>query len=305
LRKLVAVLEGKTITPIITKRRSWHIRRGGQVRLVKTRKTAYSKITVGAHRPPSVFYGYEGIVQIRRKCATETGALALLNYYVQITKLGRFKNEGMGLIDWQRTWIENYHKPQGKRKRIPKIRIRQALPQGEPRHGGLLKEIQRLVLYFLLHDFFNTAKHPSKIFQELELEDTALMEVLRKSHDKVKPDDPFLRTMARYDQLAAMLGRKRYAPVNDRYNFQAQQKRRRLADQAQLAQEISQVVNEKDVYDLYRYIYESEELDWLVETRECGYSSLRTHLLLGANMIVHSYQKGYLGSLTGSSAQEP
>jgi hypothetical protein len=65
------------------------------------------------------------------------------------------------------------------------------------------------------------------------------------------------------------------------------------------------VVNEKSVYDLYRYIYESEELGWLVETRECGYSSLRTHLLLGANMIVQSYQKGYLGSLTGGSAPEP
>jgi hypothetical protein len=305
LKKLVAVLEGKTITPIITKRRSWHIRRGGQVRLVKTRKTAYSKITVGARRPPSVFYGYEGTVQIRRRCSTETGALVLLNYFLQITKLGRFKNEGMGLIDWQRTWIEDYQRPQGKHKRSPKIRIRQNLPKGEPAHGGLPDAIQRLLLYYLLHDFFKTEKHPSKIFQELELDDTALMETLRKSHDKVKPDDPFLRAMTRYDQLAAMLGRTRYAPVNDRYNFQAQQNRKRLTDQTQLAHEISQVVNEKGVYDLYRYIYESEELDWLVETRECGYSSLRTHLLLGANMIVHSYQKGYLGSLTGSSAPEP
>ncbi|MFQ5979053.1 MAG: hypothetical protein ACE5OZ_13080 [Candidatus Heimdallarchaeota archaeon] len=305
MRKLAAVLEGKTITPIITKRRSWHIRRGGQVRLLRTRKTAYSKITVGAHRPPSVFYGYEGTVQIRRRCSTETGALTLLNYFLQITKLGRFKNEGMGLIDWQRTWIEDYHKPQGKRKRNPKIRIRQNLPKGKPAHGGLSEGIQRLLLYYLLHDFFKTAKHPSKIFQEIDLDDLDLMEVLRKSHDKVKPDDPFLQTMTRYDQLAAMLGRKRYAPVNDRYNFQAQQNRKRLPDRAQLAREISQVVNEKSVYELYRYIYESEELDWLVETRECGYSSLRTHLLIGANMIVHSYQKGYLGSLTSSSAQEP
>jgi hypothetical protein len=229
----------------------------------------------------------------------------LLNYFLQITKLGRFKNEGLGLIDWQRTWIEDYQKPQGKRKRIPKIRIRQNLPKGEPAHGGLPEGIQRLLLYYLLHDFFKTKKHPSKIFQELELEDTTLMEALRKSHDKVKPDDPFLQAMAWFDQLAAMLGRKKYAPVNDRYNFQAQQDRKRLADRAQLAREISQVVNEKDVYDLYRYIYESEELDWLVETRECGYSSLRTHLLIGANMIVHSYQNSYLGSLIGSSAQEP
>lgn len=275
------------------------------MRLVKPRKTAYSKITVGAHRPPSVFYGYEGTVQIRRKCSTETGALALLNYFLQVTKLGRFKNEGMGLIDWQRTWIEDYQKPQGKWKRSPKIRIRQNLPKGEPAHGGLPEVIQRLLLYYLLHDFFKTEKHPSKIFQELELDDTALMEVLRKSHDKVKPNDPLLLAMARFDQLAAMLGRKRYAPVIDRYNFQAQQDRKRLADRAQLAREISKVVNENSVYELYSYIYKSEELDWLVETRECGYSSLRTHLLIGANIIVHSYQKGYLGSLTGSSAQEP
>jgi hypothetical protein len=30
------------------------------------------------------------------------------------------------------------------------------------------------------------------------------------------------------------------------------------------------------------------------ESRDYGFSSLRTHLLIGANLIVHSYQKGYL-----------
>ncbi|MFQ5980319.1 MAG: hypothetical protein ACE5OZ_19460, partial [Candidatus Heimdallarchaeota archaeon] len=254
MRKLVAVLQGVTVTPIVTNRRRWHTRRGGEVRLLNTRKTSYSKLTAGAHRPPTVFTAYEGTIQIRRKCSTPAGALDLLNYYFQITKLGRFKNEGMGVIEWQQPWIEDYQRAYGARKRLLKVRLRKELPKGEPAHGGLPESIKRLLLYFLLHDFFHTKKHKSKIFYELELEETGLMDVLRRSHDKDKPADPLLRTMSRFDQFAAMLGRKRYAPVKGRYNIQAQQQNRRLADRQQLAREISQVVNERSLNELYSYI---------------------------------------------------
>ncbi len=301
MRKLVAVLQGVTVTPIVTNRRRWHTRRGGEVWLLNTRKTAYSKLTVGAHRPPTVFTAYEGTVQIRRKCSTPTGALDLLNYYFQITKLGRFKNEGMGVIEWQQPWIEDFQRVYGARKQPPKVRIRKELPKGKPAHGGLPERITRLLLYFLLHDFFHTQKHKSKIFYELELKDSALVDVLRRSHDKTKPADPVLLTMARFDQFAAILGRTRYAPVKGRYNLPAQQRNQRLAERQQLMREISQVVNESSVYELYRYIYASEELDWLVESRDYGFSSLRTHLLIGANLIVHSYQKGFLSE--GSEQQ--
>ncbi|MFQ5979749.1 MAG: hypothetical protein ACE5OZ_16590 [Candidatus Heimdallarchaeota archaeon] len=296
MRKLVAVLQGETITPIVTTRRRWHTRRGGQVRLIKTRKTSFSKLTVGAHRPPSVFTAYEGGVQMRRKCSTEAGALDLLNYYVQIKKLGRFKNEGMGLIKWQKAWIEGYQKPEGAKKQPLQVRIRKELPKGEPAHGGLPAPIERLLLYFLLHDFFHTCKHLSKIFYELELKDTALMDGLRRSHDKSKPDDLFLLTMSKYDRFSTIFGRKRYAPVKGRYNIPAQQQEQRFEDRQQLARELSQVVNNQSVHEVYRYIYASEELGWLVESRKHGFSSLRTHLLIGANLIVHSYQRGYLDS---------
>ncbi|MHA2232216.1 MAG: hypothetical protein ACXAB4_06980 [Candidatus Hodarchaeales archaeon] len=294
MRKLVAVLQGMTITPIVTKRRRWHTRRGGQVQLVNTHKTSFSKLAVGTQRPPNIFMSYEGTVQIRRKCSTEAGALDLLNYYVQIRKLGRFKNEGMGVIEWKKAWIENYQKPQGVRKQSPHVRIRKELPKGELEHGGLPLPIKRLVLYFLLHDFFHTRKHRSKIFYELELEKINLMDTLRRSHDESKPEDLILRTMARFDQFAAMFGRKQYTPVKGRYNLQAQQQDRWLEDRQQLARELSKVANEQGVDEVYSYIYASEELDWLVESRNYGFSSLRTHLLIGANLIVHSYQKGYL-----------
>ncbi|MHA2370938.1 MAG: hypothetical protein ACXADX_19155, partial [Candidatus Hodarchaeales archaeon] len=182
----------------------------------------------------------------------------------------------------------------GARKQLPKVRIRKELPKGKPAHGGLPERIKRLLLYFLLHDFFHTQTHKSKIFYELELNDSVLMDVLRRSHDKDKPTDPVLLIIGRFDQFAAMLGRTRYAPVKGRYNIQAQQRNQRLAEHQQLAREISQVVNEGSIYELYCYIYASEELDWLVESRDYGFSSLRTHLLTGANLIVHSYQKGFL-----------
>jgi hypothetical protein len=124
---------------------------------------------------------------------------------------------------------------------------------------------------FFVNDFFHTRKHKSKIYYELELEDTDFMSVLRCSHDKSKPNDPFLLIMSRFDQLAAMLGRQRYAPIKGRYNFQAQRQGQRLEDRRKLAREISQVVNEKSIYELYNYIYASEELDWLVESRDYGF----------------------------------
>ncbi|MFQ5980504.1 MAG: hypothetical protein ACE5OZ_20390 [Candidatus Heimdallarchaeota archaeon] len=299
MRKLVAVLQGVTISPIIANSRRWHIRRGGEVRLSNTRKTSYSKLTVGARRPPSVFTAYEGTVQIQRKCSTQAAALDLLNDYVQIKQLGRFQTDGMGEIQWQQSWIEDFQKPYGTRKQLPRVRIRKELPKGQPHHGGLPEPIKQLILYYLLHDFFHTAKHKSKIFYELDLEDPALMEVLRKSHDKGKPTDPFLRIMGRFDQFAASLERTRFAPVKGRYNLQAQQQDQQLEDRQQLAQELSQVVNKQDVHGVYSYIYDSEELDWLVESQKHGFSSLRTHLLIGANLIVHSYQKGYLSDCSG------
>ncbi len=125
------------------------------------------------------------------------------------------------------------------------------------------------------------------------------MEVLRRSHDRKKPIDPLLPIMAQFDQFAASLGRIRFAPVKGRYNLQAQQKDHQLEDRQQLAKEISQVVNTQDVHGVYSYILASEEPDWLVESRKFGFSSLRTHLLIGANLIVHSYQKGYLSECYG------
>jgi hypothetical protein len=125
------------------------------------------------------------------------------------------------------------------------------------------------------------------------------MEILRRSHDKEKPNDPLLRIMARFDQFAASLGRTRFAPVKGRYNLQAQQKDQQLEDRQQIAREISLVVNTQDVHGVYSYIFQSEELAWLVESRKYGFSSLRTHLLIGANLIVHSYQKGYLSACSG------
>jgi hypothetical protein len=125
------------------------------------------------------------------------------------------------------------------------------------------------------------------------------MDILRRSHDKEKLNDPLLWIMARFDQFAASLGRTRFAPVKGRYNLQAQQKDQQLEDRQQIAREISLVVNRQDVHGIYSYIFQSEELAWLVESRKYGFSSLRTHLLIGANLIVHSYQKGYLSACSG------
>jgi hypothetical protein len=66
-------------------------------------------------------------------------------------------------------------------------------------------------------------------------------------------------------------------------------------DFAKLASEIAQV--SENVWKLYDFIYQSQELTQLAESLEYGHSSLKTHLLLIANLIVQDWLAGRLVNL--------
>jgi hypothetical protein len=60
------------------------------------------------------------------------------------------------------------------------------------------------------------------------------------------------------------------------------------ADFKKLAKEI-QEVTETNIWNLYRYIYESKELKLLNESMYHGHSKLRNHLVVIANLIVQDF----------------
>ena len=55
-----------------------------------------------------------------------------------------------------------------------------------------------------------------------------------------------------------------------------------------LAKEVKEVSN--NIWKLYKYIYDSKELDKLNESLEYGHTSLKRHLLIITNLIVQEFQ---------------
>ncbi|MHA2496723.1 MAG: hypothetical protein ACXAEI_14670 [Candidatus Hodarchaeales archaeon] len=159
--------------------------------------------------------------------------------------------------------------------------------------------VQDLILYGLLHDFFDTEGsngHKSKIYIEPALANHALVELLRQSHSD--SGHVLVTTFKKYDQIAAFLTRQRKAPRLTRYNYQAREEFQ-VIDFQQLADQIAQVVNTRNVYKLYLFIHRSKELDQLNEAFEFGHTSLKFHLLIIANLIVRDYLHGYLEGFLG------
>ncbi|MFX0061965.1 MAG: hypothetical protein ACFFC7_07225, partial [Candidatus Hermodarchaeota archaeon] len=161
------------------------------------------------------------------------------------------------------------------------VRICKGLPH------NLSQEAQDLLRYALLHDFFTTSKHRSKIYMEPQLDDEEFMNSLRQHHEQA--DDPLILKLQKYDQLAAIITRKIPSPRNNRYNWRAKE----TIDFEQLAKEIAEVTNQS-VWKLYEYIYKSKKLDLLNESMEHGHISLRRHILLITNLVVQDVQKNKL-----------
>ncbi|MFW9777931.1 MAG: hypothetical protein ACFFE8_03675 [Candidatus Heimdallarchaeota archaeon] len=88
--------------------------------------------------------------------------------------------------------------------------------------------------------------------------------------------------------IAASMTRTIRSPRTNRYTWEA----KGTIDFEALAHELEQV--EGNIWRLYQYIYQSNELRQLNESLTHGHSSLRYHLLLIANLIVHDFLRGVL-----------
>ncbi|MFX0170304.1 MAG: hypothetical protein ACFE9L_00130 [Candidatus Hodarchaeota archaeon] len=277
------VLVGELITPLLTNKRTFYLK-GCKWRITKAQRISYLKVAIAFPSYPFACTGYTGQVTVTYQCKSLKAAKNKLKDLSQITRIGSNRSLELGKIQWLEYTFEE-SPPISWKKQYGKIKIRKGLPSGLP------PEIQELVLYGLLHDFFHTTIHKSKIYLEPPLENQALVEVLRQSHSDTT--HLLIETFKKYDGIASYLTRRSKAPRMTRYNWQTAEDFQ-LIDFEVLATQIAQVVNTRNVFKLYLLIYQSQDLESLNESLDFGHTSLRYHLLLIANFIVRDYLHGYL-----------
>ena len=273
-RKIEVLLEGQFLTPVVTKRVTFYLE-GCEARLKKgvIRRRYYSKINTGKAMYPYSFICYLGTLQIRFQCSSKAQAQHKLTQLIKISHIGRYQSEGLGLIQWNMAYLL---KNKLKQKKSRRLKIRKGLPQHLPQH------VLDLIKYGILHDFFHNNLHKSKIYVEPLLKNQQYMEMLRDHHENGHKSK-FIEIFQHYDRLASSITRKIRSPRSDRYNWRANKK----IDFQLLANQISEVSD--NVWKLYRFIYQSKELDLLNESFLFGHTSLRLHLLFITNLIVFDY----------------
>jgi hypothetical protein len=272
------ILKGKIKTPIVTKKTTFKLL-DCRARIISPRRRYFNKINAAKPMFPYSFICYLGDVEIGYVTSSKSKAKQKLRKLLAINTIGKYTSEGMGQVQWLKGSIRPITETRETGATYNQVRIRKGLPHHLP------LEVQNLIRYALLHDFTHTVNHKSKIYLEPEVED---LDYLRKHHDKT--DDPFILTFQKYDTLSAIITRKIRSPRTNRYNWSAGNK---TIDFNKLAEDITEAAK-RPVGKLYEYIYQSEALGNLNERLQHGHTSLRSHLLVLANLIVRDYQRGNL-----------
>ncbi len=272
------VVRGQLLTPMITKKIKFTLL-GCKATIINPRRRYYLKINASKPMYPYSYISYLGKIEIKVKSSSLTVLNQKCKLLLQKTHIGRYQSEGLGEIKWKGGYIDNYVTKSEKHVKERKLRIRKGLPL------KLTLEQQKLLKYALLHDFFHTPRHQSKIYQEPQIKDQQLVEKIKKHHEKTT--NPMIKQFQYYDRLAASITRKIRSPIISRYNWQAKKSRRRI-NFTKLAKEIQEVA-ETNIWNLYRYMYESKELRLVNESMTYGHTTLRNHLLVIANLIVQDF----------------
>ena len=268
-------LEGRIITPIITKKNLFELD-GCRAVIINPKRRFINKSHRGQRIYPFSFIGYLGKIRLIYRCKKLSEAKIKLKDLLTIANIGRFWSEGVGQVEWLKGKFTG--KTHSKKKKFyGRIKIRKGLPHQLPDY------IQQLLRYAMLHDFVHTQKHKSKIYVEIEVKD---LELLKQHHEVT--ENKLVKTFQYYDRLAAMMTRQIRSPRTNRYNWKAKSP----IDFAHLAQQLRD--NNENIWRLYQYIYESKELKQLTESLNYGHSSLQYHLLLVVNLMVQDYLRGKL-----------
>ncbi|MFW9904681.1 MAG: hypothetical protein ACFFFH_10135 [Candidatus Thorarchaeota archaeon] len=271
-------INAKIITPIITKKTIFKVDDCRAV-ILKPKKRYITKSHKKLRIYPYSFIGYLGILQLTFKANSFEKAKGKIQNLLYIESIDRLGCEGMGRIQWLNGKINQ--RIRKKKQTHYNVRIRKNLPHYLP------EEVKNLLRYSLLHDFAHTSKHRSKIYVEPDIQG---IEELRKHHNKT--ENKLILQFQKYDRISASRTRTIHSPRKTRYTWNSIG----LFDFNRISNEIKEVSD--NIWKLYQYIHESEELNQLNESLYFGHLSLRYHLLLIANLIVRDYLRGNLRELT-------
>jgi hypothetical protein len=279
-------LWGKLLSPILLvnpfykKKGCWIKIVGEQGTNQKPKRSFVGKLMTGERKAPTILFAYRGFVQV--SCVTTSAAQAekRINHFLAMDNLGSKANEGFGKVEWITYRVESYRKETAPRK-WKKQRIRKGLGPTYP------EELQKLLKAIMLHDFVHTERHPSKIYQEVTIENEEIREACRNHHNGEENENWLLPLVKYYDQLASRISRKKPYKTNYRYDHQ-----NGVIDFEKITREIEE--RQQSAYKLYNYIYQSKELKRIVESMEYGKKSLRNHLLLMVNLAINSYYNKWL-----------
>lgn len=289
-RSLVAkklfTLEGKIVTPIISftpflkKLGCWITIVGDLTTNKRPRRTYVGKLVKGERKAPTMLRAYRGYVKITYVNQSETQAKKRLKRFLSMDSLGSKGNSGYGKIKWLNWKVEPFQRQKAEHKR-KKLRIRKGLGPTYP------KELQRLLIALMLHDFVHTKKHQSKIYQEINIEDEEIREACLNHHNQEESENNLLPFVKYYDKVAAYISRQKPYKKDARYDYENGK-----LDFNLIVNEIEQ--RQQSAYKLYNYIYQSNELNRIVEAMAFSNKSLRNHLLLMVNLAINSYYNGWL-----------
>lgn len=282
-KKKIITLIGRLETPIILsnpfvkKRGCWMRVVGDPLTDQKPLFTYIGKLVKGEKQIPTVLRGYRGFVKISCVDYSEEKAKRKINQFLALRFIGRRTSEGYGKVVWLDCTIDNYQSQ--KAFRYKKFKIRKGLGVNYP------KQLQRLLIAFMLHDFVHTEKHQSKIFQQVTIDDEMIREACLNHHNREKLTNQYHSIVQYYDGLASYISRQK--PHNTTYRYD---KLKGVIDFQLLKQDIEERQN--SAYKLYHYIYHSEELTRVVESFQFGNNSLKKHLLLMVNLAINDYYEG-------------
>ena len=279
-------LEGKLLSPLLLVN-PFYKKKGCWIKIVgekgtnkRPRRSFVGKLMKGERKAPTILNAYRGFVQVSYVSTSEAQARKRINYFLSLNNLGSNANNGFGKVEWTNYQVEPYQKQPATRK-WKKLRIRKGLGPTYP------EELKKLLLALMLHDFVQTERHPSKIYQEITIENEEIREACQNHHNGEEKENWLLPLVKYYDQLASRLSRKKPYKTNYRYDY-----KNGAIDFEKLTREIEERQNSP--YKLYNYIYHSKELKRVVESMEYGKKSLRNHLLLMVNLAINSYYNKWL-----------
>ncbi|MHA1435668.1 MAG: hypothetical protein ACTSO7_17650, partial [Candidatus Heimdallarchaeota archaeon] len=161
--KLKATLTGRLETPIIISK-PFIKQKGCWIKIVRDPydetyplSLDVGKLVKGGSKAPVLLRGYRGYIKISCVGYNKDKLLSTLNLFLMKQFLGKLSSEGFGRVAWLDCELTTFQANNTSNKK--KFKIRKGLGINYP------KELQRLLIALMLHDFVDTDFHPSKIYK--------------------------------------------------------------------------------------------------------------------------------------------